>query len=317
MSRLSKHGRKMISIQRPIASQLIKQPRRYFMVDSDAFSTVALWIDAIRSKQISARELLEFHLSRVEAINPLINAIICLRPEQARRQADAADAAFAHGDWWGPFHGIPITIKDTFDVCGMATTVGLKEKRDNIASANAVAVQRLVDAGAIIFGKTNVPEGAADYQTYNKLFGVTNNPWDLQRGAGGSSGGAAAAIAAGLTSMELGSDQGGSLRNPAQYCGIYAHKPTYGIVPMRSGSASDWISSSEFTVAGPLARTAQDLELELDVIVGADPMLMTGWSLNLPKPTQSSLSGFRVAAWLDDKSCPIDGCLVPAFGGAG
>jgi amidase len=198
-----------------------------------AFRSATALGAAIRTREIGCRELLEHYLGRVERHNPTLNAIIVTDFHRARRRADEADAALARGESWGPLHGLPMTVKESFDVVGMPTTWGLAELKANIPTANALAVDRLLAAGAVIFGKTNVPVLLADSQSYNPIYGTTNNPWDPSLTPGGSSGGAAAALAAGLTGLELGSDIGGSIRNPAHYCGVWGHKPTWGIAPPR------------------------------------------------------------------------------------
>ena len=196
-----------------------------------AFAPALSLASKIRHKDMSARELLEFYLQRVEHYNPRLNAIIFRQDEKARQRADAADAALARGEVWGPLHGVPMTIKESFDWVGSPSTWGNPVYQHNYPQRDAVAVERLQTAGAIVFGKTNVPLMLVDWQSFNDVYGTTNNPWDLTRVPGGSSGGAAAALAAGLTGLELGGDIGGSIRNPAHYCGVFGHKPTYGIVP--------------------------------------------------------------------------------------
>src|SRR5438094_2475370 len=198
-----------------------------------AFRPAAELVAAIRRREIGAREMLDHHLARVERLNPRINAVVTLDVEGARRQADAADRAVARGEALGALHGLPMTIKDAIDTAGLRSTCGSEVYADNVPAEDAIAVARLRAAGAIVFGKTNTPAFAANCQTYNTLFGTTSNPWDPSRATGGSSGGAAAALAAGLTPLELGTDIAGSIRNPAHYCGVYGHKPTYGIVPTR------------------------------------------------------------------------------------
>src|SRR5690606_37586313 len=216
--------------------------------------------------------------------NPALNAIVATDIEAARERARAADAALAAGESWGPLHGVPITIKDTFEVAGMPTTAGAKELRDHRPSSNAVAVQRLLDAGAIVFGKTNVPLYAGDLQTYNEVYGSTSNPWDLHRTPGGSSGGAAAALAAGLTALELGSDIGGSIRTPSHFCGVCGLKPSYGIIPSRGHipGPPGTLSEADISVTGPMARSVDDLELALDILAGPDTPAAKGWRLELP-----------------------------------
>jgi amidase len=231
-----------------------------------AFASALSLASKIRHKDISARELLEFYLQRVEHYNPRLNAIIFRQDEQARQRADAADAACARGEVWGPLHGVPMTIKEHFDWVGSPSTRGNPVYQHNYPQRNAVVVERLQTAGAIVFGKTNVPLMLADWQSFNDVYGTTNNPWDLTRVPGGSSGGAAAALTAGLTGLDLGGDIGGSLRNPAHYCGVFGHKPTYGIVPSQGVGLPGVYAPADMAVSGPLARSADDLAVALEVL---------------------------------------------------
>ncbi|HAM55754.1 MAG TPA: amidase [Candidatus Rokubacteria bacterium] len=260
----------------------------------------------IRRKRIGALELLELYLARVERYNPRLNAIIATDLDAARKRARAADRALARGEVRGPLHGVPMTIKESFDVVGMPTTWGLPELKDNFPARNALVVDRLLAAGAVVFGKTNVPLYLADWQSYNAIYGTANNPWDVTRTPGGSSGGAAAALAAGLTGIEAGSDIGASIRNPAHYCGVYGHKPTYGIVPLAGHALPGTFGTPDIAVAGPLARSADDLALALEVIAGADAIDGTGWRLALPAPRRRALREYRVAVMLDDPSARVD-----------
>lgn len=271
----------------------------------------------IRDREISAAALLEHFLARLERYNPDINAVVVTDLDAARERARAADAALAAGENWGPLHGVPMTVKETFEVAGMPTTAGAQELRDYRSRANAVAVQRLLDAGAVIFGKTNVPLYAGDLQTYNELYGSTSNPWDLERTPGGSSGGAAAALAAGLTPLELGSDIGGSIRTPAHFCGVAGLKPSYGVVPVRGHvpGPPGSLSRADIGVMGPMARNVSDLMLALDVLAGPDEDDATAWRLELPAPRHRSLGDYRVAAWLDDPACPVDREIVAILQG--
>jgi amidase len=272
----------------------------------------------IRRKAVGARELLDHFVQRIDTHNPKINAVVTLDLERARARADAADAALARSESWGPLHGLPITIKDSIETAGIRTTSGAVPLAQHVPVADAPSVQRLVAAGAVVFGKTNLPTFAMDTQSYNPLFGTTNNPWDLARTSGGSSGGAAAALAAGLTALELGSDIGGSIRSPAHFCGVYGHKPSFGIVPARGHipGPPGTLSHADIAVLGPMARGADDLALALDILAGADTDLATAWRLQLPAPRHATLRGFRVAAWLGDEAGPIapevEACLRAA-----
>ena len=262
----------------------------------------------IRDGDISSRELLDLYVSRIEKYNERLNAVVTLDLERARKQAQQADERRAKGEILGPLHGLPVTIKDAFETAGLRTTSGASKLKDHIPTANAIAVQRYVDAGAIILGKTNVPLFCGDFQTYNDLFNTTNNPWDLERTPGGSSGGAAAALAAGLAGLELGSDIAGSIRIPACWAGVYGHKSSYGIIPQKGHipPPPGIVAESDLEVIGPLARSASDLMLALDVLTGPDPLNAAGWILELPRPRTDSIKEFRIAAWLDDAVMPLD-----------
>ena len=260
----------------------------------------------LRERRIGCLELLDHFIARVERFNPDLNAIVVFDFERARERAREADAALARGEVWGPLHGLPMTVKDSYDVAGLPTTWGVPELRDNVPATNAVAVERLLAAGAVIFGKTNIPYNLADFQSYNDIYGTTNNPWDLALVPGGSSGGAAAALAAGLTGLEAGSDIGGSIRNPAHYCGVYGHKATWGVLPLRGHAKPGVLAPTDISVIGPLARDAGDLALALDVMAGPDRIEANGWKLELPKPEGQRPSGWRIAVWADDPFCPVD-----------
>src|SRR5258707_5272172 len=187
----------------------------------------------IRRRKLGCLEALDLVRAGVDRFNPQLNAHVASDVEAARRRARQADAALRKGKVWGPLHGVPMTVKESYDVVGMPTTWGLSELKDNVPPRNALAVDRLLAAGVVLFGKTNVPSWLADWQTFNPVYGTTNNPWDVARTPGGSSGGGAAALAAGFVSLELGSDLNGSLRIPAHCCGVVGHKPTFGLVSDR------------------------------------------------------------------------------------
>src|SRR5215813_13046429 len=273
-----------------------------------AFRSALELVVALRNREVSSRELLDHYLKRVERYNPQINAVVTLDVDRARKRADEADQALARGELWGPLHGLPMTIKDTIETAGLRTTAGAPIHTNHIPAHDAPVVARLKAAGAIVFGKTNTPVFAGDAQTYNPIFGVTNNPWDLTRSPGGSSGGSAAALSAGLTGLELGSDIGGSIRNPAHYCGVYGHKPSYDIIPLRGHipGPPGLLSGTDIAVLGPLARSAKDLSLVLGLLVGPDEDEGVAWRLELPSPRRGALREYRVAAWLDDPVCPVD-----------
>lgn len=262
----------------------------------------------LRERRISSVELLAAYEQRSAQVNPAINAIVASDFAAARDRARAADAALARGESWGPLHGLPMTIKDTYEVAGLPTVCGAPALREYRPKTHAVAVQRLLDAGAIVFAKTNTPLYASDVQTFNKVYGTTRNPWNPERTPGGSSGGAAAALAAGLTPLELGSDIGGSIRTPAHFCGVFGHKPTGGLVPLRGHipGPPGTVAEPDMSVAGPLARSAEDLALALAILAGPDAIEAKAWRVQLPPPRRTRLSDFRVQVWLDDPACPLD-----------
>jgi amidase len=266
---------------------------------------------AIKAKKVSAVEALQACLEQVSRQNQKVNAVITLDVENAMECAKAADVALAKGENWGALHGLPMTIKDSWETAGLRTTAGAKEYSEHVPAKDAAPVARLKAAGAIIFGKTNLPAYAADIQTDNPLFGKTNNPWDQGRTAGGSSGGAAAALATGMTPLELGSDLAGSIRVPAAMCGVYGHKPSFRAIPMRGHvpGPPGSLSEADLAVAGPLARDAADLKLAMDVLSGPSAREGTAWALNFPKPRHKALKNYRVACWFDDPYCPVQGAL--------
>jgi amidase len=262
----------------------------------------------LREGEVASAELLDHFLDRIDRLDGAINAVVALDAERARERAAAADAARARGESWGPLHGLPMTVKDAFETEGLATTSGAPELRDHVPAADADAVARLKAAGAIVFGKTNLPLYAGDLQTYNEVYGRTNNPWALDRTVGGSSGGSAAALAAGLTGLELGSDIGGSIRNPAHFCGVFGLKPTWGIVPERGHipGPPGSLAPTDVGVMGPLGRSAADLALGLDVLAGPAGDDAAGWRLDLPPARNGgAVEGLRVATWFDDPFVPI------------
>jgi amidase len=266
---------------------------------------------AIRDRTISSRELLSLYLRRLERLNPALNAVVTLdidRAGQAAQAADDATVAAREANRLPALHGLPVTIKDAIETAGIRSTGGATELRTHVPATDAPAVARLKQAGAIVFGKTNVPRWSSDLQTFNDVFGVTNNPWDLTRTPGGSSGGAAAAVAAGLTSFELGTDIGGSVRIPSNYCGVFGHKPTFGIISQRGyldrvgGGQTD----SDINVFGPLARSAEDLSLLVDILAGPNADASVAWRLQLPPPRHTHLADYRIGLWLDDPDAEVD-----------
>jgi amidase len=285
-------------------------------MDERAFASASRLADEIRERRIGCLELLDFTLARAERYNPALNAIIAWQVERARERARAADDALARGEVWGPLHGVPMTVKESFNLAGLPTTWGNPLWRDNIAADNAVVVDRLLAAGAVIYGKTNVPLMLMDSQSYNEVYGTTNNPWDLTRGPGGSSGGEAATLAAGLSALGAGSDIASSLRNPAHYCGVYGHKPSWGLIPMRGHSAAGALTPTDISVVGPMARYAEDLALAMQVLAGPDVLQQSAWRVELPPPRHRRLGAFRVAVWTDSPLCEIDASVGERFAAA-
>ena len=278
------------------------------MTDTDP----ALWpahrqAGAIRDRSLSSRELFAATTARVERLNPAVNAVVTLDLERGEAAARAADDATARGDTVGPLHGLAVTIKDALAVAGLRSTGGARALRDHVPTEDADAVARVFAAGAYCFGKTNVPEWSGDLQAYNDIFGTTNNPWDTTLVPGGSSGGAAAAVALGLTSFEIGTDIGGSIRVPSAYCGVAGHKPSWGLVPCGGylDGPEGGLTEPDVNVHGPIARSVEDLELLLDVLAGPRPDRAGAWSVTLPPARHTRLADLRVAVWDDDVACPV------------
>lgn len=263
---------------------------------------------AIRRREVSSREVLEYFLARIERFDKPINSVVTLDRERARKDADAADDALARNDVRGPLHGVPMTIKDSFQTASLRTTSGAPELATFVPKEDAWPVRRLREAGAVIFGKTNLPIYAGDLQSYNDVFGTTNNPYDVSRTPGGSSGGSAAALACGFTPLEIGSDIGGSIRLPSHMSGVVGHKPSYGIVPAHGQipGPPGTLTLADLAVAGPVARSVEDLELALDIIAGPNRWERAAWRLELPPPRRQALKDYRVAAWLDDPICRVE-----------
>lgn len=282
-------------------------------VDALTLEPALAQAEAVRDGRVTSRELVEAHLDRIGRYNDALNAVVTLDAGGARRRADERDRELGAGRIRGPLHGVPMTVKDAFATAGIRTTSGIEDRRDHVPDADAVAVERLVAAGVVILGKTNVPEGTTGRETANTLFGRTNNPWDLERTPGGSSGGAAAAVATGLTALELGSDSGGSIRQPAHCCGIYGHIPTQGLVPLRGHLPLVPLDEERLQIdlmgAGPLARHPADLAAALDVLAGPDSYDRVGWTLTLPPSRFEQLAGMRVALWPGDPDVPVEAAV--------
>jgi amidase len=264
----------------------------------------------LRRKEISSRELTEMLLARIDSVNPALNAVVALRRQAALQEAAAADEATARSDAAGPLHGVPMTIKDSFNVAGLHTTWGNPAFKDFVADWDATVVQRLRRAGAIIIGKTNVAFMLGDFgQTANELYGVTNNPWDTTRTPGGSSGGTAAALAAGMTFLEYGSDLVGSIRIPASFCGIYGLKPSVGIVPLTGfqppGPPAGPSDMMYMSAVGPLGRSAHDLRAALSVTGGPEDQAAKAYTWTLSPSRHTRLEDFRVGVVLDHEQSPV------------
>jgi len=270
-----------------------------------AFASATEIAKRIKAREVGCVEMLKMYFDRVDALNADLNAIIVQMREAALADAEEADRALARGDHLGPLHGVPMTTKESYDIAGTPTTWGVPEQKDNIATKDALAIQRLKAAGAVIFGKTNVPLMLSDFQSYNDIYGTTNNPWDLARTPGGSSGGSAAALAAGLTGLETGSDIGGSIRNPAHFCGVFGHKPTWSLLPPRGHAMPGILSPSDISVIGPLGRSARDIETAVHVMAGPDEIASRGTSLDL-KPLAKPIGELSVAVWRDDDMAHVD-----------
>ena len=276
------------------------------ILNNFSFASATEVAEAIRSRTVSAVDILEAQLDRITRYNSELNAIITIDIEGARQRAKEADAAIARDEIWGPLHGVPITVKDFFEVAGMRSTGSCPTFAKHVPQQDAISVARLRAAGAVILGKTNLPEQAMDFQTNSPLFGRTNNPWDVQCTSGGSTGGGAAAVAAGLSFLELGSDLGGSIRIPAHFCGLYALAPTYNLVPQ-----TGWIPEpphagtlSSFIRVGPLTRSIADLRLGLQVLAGPDLREPDVAPIALSAPRSRPLETLRIA-WTDDCGLPL------------
>ncbi len=273
-----------------------------------AYSSAIAIAEKIRKREISSREAVDFFLARVAALDKPINSVVTIDADRAYREADEADVALARGEVRGPLHGVPMTVKDSFQTNGMRTTSGAPELAKFVPKEDAWPVARLRKAGAIIFGKTNLPIYAGDLQSYNEVFGTTNNPHDVSRTPGGSSGGSAAALACGFSPLELGSDIGGSIRLPSHMSGVVGHKPSYGIVPAHGQipGPPGTLTLADLAVAGPMARTVGDLKLGLDLMAGPNRWEHPAWRLKLPPARHRALNRYRVAAWLDDPACRVE-----------
>ena len=272
------------------------------MTDIGLRSTVEQ-ADLIRRGEISSRELTTHFIERIERLDDEINAVVTRDFETALAESDAADASQQKGQSLGVLHGVPVTVKDALQTKNLKSTGGATELRENIPSQDAAAVASIRREGAIVMGKTNLPRWSGDIQAYNDIFGTTNNPWDISRGPGGSSGGAAAAVAMGFTSFEIGTDIGGSIRFPAAFNGVWGHKPSFGVIPTTGylDHVEGGLNEADINVFGPITRSVEDLELLLKVMKRNSPP----WVANLgAAPTD--LRDLKIGAWLDDEFCPVD-----------
>lgn len=272
-------------------------------------------VEELRNGTLTSEAVTQHFLDQIRRHNDRINAVVTLDEQRALTQARIADEKRAAGATLGPLHGLPLTLKDTWEVAGMTCTAGAPALRNHQPQQHADVVQRLEDAGAIIIGKTNVPIYATDLQSYNKLFGVSNNPYHTDHTPGGSSGGAAAALAAGMTPLEVGSDLAGSIRTPAHFCGVFGHKPSRALVSFRGHipGPPGTQSRPDLAEGGPLARNAKDLQLLLEVIAGPTPLDSRSWTINMEPAALSSLDQARVGLWLEDPLCPIEQELTDGY----
>ena len=275
---------------------------------------------AIRDGRVTSFALTQEAFARVDRYNRSLNLFAYQLRQEALARAKAMDEALARGEWHGALHGVPVTVKESFGVAGQPCTWGIKGLATTRAPANSDVVERLLGAGAVLIGATNAPLFLADVQTYNEIYGTTNNPWDLNRTPGGSSGGSAAALAAGIGFLSVGSDIGGSIRSPASFCGVFGHKPTLDIVSDIGHEPGGGRSSPGFStllaVCGPLARDADDLIAALEILAGPNGADAKAWSWKLPAPRQRALKDFRVGYVLDDPWVPVSSEIKPVLASA-
>jgi amidase len=273
-----------------------------------AYATARQIAKAIASGKISCTEVVKAQIARIEALDGAVNAVVVRDFDRALTTARSHDRKRKKGDKLPPLFGVPMTVKESYDVAGLPTCWGVQEAL-HMANADALAIARLKQAGTIVTGKTNVPVMLMDWQSRNPVYGQTNNPWDVTRWAGGSSGGSAASLAAGFAALEAGSDIAGSLRDPAHFCGIYAHKPTWNILPLLGHSLAGGIVPTDLSVIGPMARSAGDLDIALHAMAGPAP-IERGLTWALPTPRQRGLKGLRVAILADHQSAPVEREIV-------
>lgn len=284
--------------------------------ESIMFQSAMSQAQQIRDKLLGSEELVKQHLQRIEQINPKINAVVALA-DAAVEQAKRADKALAKGNLMGPLHGVPMTIKDCFDTAGVVSTWGTLGRKDFVPVEDATVVKRLKAAGAILIGKTNTPEFTLSFETHNHIHGFTNNPYDLNRSPGGSSGGAAAAIATGLTPFDIGTDYGGSIRVPSHCCGTVGIKPTSGSVPRTGLCLPPGMLTDSLSHVGPLARRVEDLKMLLAIIWGPDSIDTRISKVPFPDPDSIELKGLKCAVMTDNGVATPDEETVAAVELAG
>jgi amidase len=286
--------------------------------DLTTATTMQLLI-ALERSEVSSVELLDAMIANIERMNPVVNAVVAMDMERARAEATAADNSRDAGGPCGPLHGMPMTIKDCYETLDLATTSGAPELAGHMATRDADVVRLLRRAGAIVWAKTNVPYYAGDHQTYNDVYGVTNNPWDLTQTAGGSSGGAAAAVACGFTTAEIGSDIGGSIRQPATVNGVFGLKTTHGLVSGRGHipGPPESLTSGDLGVFGPLGRSCGDLRILLEVVTNSGSAFGGVPGAELPRfETQPDIKNLRIGVWSDDPTAPVDSSVKDLIEGA-
>lgn len=283
--------------------------------DTPGFRSAVDLAGMIRRKEISSVELTQYFIDRIERFDGALNAVVVRDFDRALEAAQRADQALAGGKVMGPLHGLPMTIKESFDIEGLPSTWGIPFFSDNIARKDSDVVQRFKAAGAHFMGKTNVPLALGDFQSYNEIYGTTRNPWNPERTPGGSSGGTAATLAAGMTALDSGSDIGGSIRNPAHYCGVYGHKPTWQVVSPAGHALPGTVAPPDLAVVGPMARSAEDLALAMDLVAGPGQLDAPGWQLRLPPPRKKALADYRVAVWATHDLAPPSSAIAKRIAG--
>jgi amidase len=280
-----------------------------------AYRTAGQLAGALQKREVSALELTDRFIARIEALDGDLNAVPVRDFARAREAARKADEALAHGERL-PLLGVPVTIKESYNIAGLPTTWGMPAFKDFVAEEDALAVARLKAAGAVVLGKTNVPFSLGDWQSYNDIYGTTNNPWDRRRSPGGSSGGSSAALAAGFGPLSLGSDIGGSLRVPAHFCGVCAHKPTFDLVASRGHAPPGVLAGArrDMAVIGPMARSVDDLVLALDVIAGPDEAADgRAYRLDLPPARGEKFSDYRVLVLAEHPLLPSSAAVAASL----